>query len=287
MPRNYSTDAVVLGSHKLGDADRVVTLFTADRGKVPTVVKGVRKVKSRFGGRLEPFTQLQVQLHEGRNLHMLTGADTVITHAVVRDEPAALRAALGFIEMLGRATPDFEKRPRSYNLLVNYLLEMDAVAISVRGASVRGAGAQDGVETGAEEEPPSNTHARASGKEPSAGESDFVIITLGAELKLLLLAGFLPHLADCAGCGSKDSLPRFSAEVGGALCENCGGDSFRVAFETLDAMRQLLEKPLAEAVGVDVSERTAREVWRCVREICRYHLGTELKIEPWRITSSQ
>jgi DNA repair protein RecO (recombination protein O) len=69
LPRNYSTEAIVLGSHKLGDADRVVTLFTADRGKVPTVVKGVRKVKSRFGGRLEPFTQLQVQLHEGRNLH--------------------------------------------------------------------------------------------------------------------------------------------------------------------------------------------------------------------------
>lgn len=242
MPRNYSTDAVVLGSHKLGDADRVVTLFTADRGKVPTVVKGVRKVKSRFGGRLEPFTQLQVQLHEGRNLHTLTGADTVKTHAAVRDEPAAYRAALSFIEMLGRATPDFEKRPRSFNLLVNYLKEMDAAAQAVRNA---------------------------------------VVVTLGAELKLLLLAGFLPHLDDCAACGSKEGLPRFSAEVGGALCENCGGDSFQVAPVTLDAMRLLLEKPLSEAGGIGINERTAREVWRCVREICRYHLGADLKIEPW------
>lgn len=257
MPRNYSTEAVVLGSHKLGDADRVVTLFTADRGKVPTVVKGVRKVKSRFGGRLEPFTQLQVQLHEGRNLHTLTGADTVKTHAVVRDEPAAYRAALGFIEMLGRATTDFEKRPRSFNLLVNYLLEMDGAANAARSA-VADAGSAASL------------------------QHNLAVITLGAELKLLLLAGFLPHLDDCAACGSKEALPRFSAEVGGALCENCGGDSFRVAPETLDAMRLLLERPLSETGDIGVDERTAREVWRCVREICRYHLGTDLKIAPFQ-----
>lgn len=257
MPRNYSTEAVVLGSHKLGDADRVVTLFTAGRGKVPTVVKGVRKVKSRFGGRLEPFTQLQVQLHEGRNLHTLTGADTVRTHDVIRDEPAALRAALGFIEMLSRATPDFEKRPRSFNLLVNYLQEMDALALSVRDSSTAG------------------------GRKTATCKQGFVAITLGAELKLLLLAGFLPHLNDCASCGSGGSLPRFSAEVGGALCENCGGDSFRVAPETLDAMRTLLEKPLMAAGSISMDDRAAREVWRCVREICRYHLGADLKIEPW------
>ncbi|MDO8735981.1 MAG: DNA repair protein RecO [Thermoleophilia bacterium] len=276
MPRDYSTDAIVLGSHKLGDADRVVTLFTAARGKVPTVVKGVRKIKSRFGGRLEPFTQLQVQLHEGRNLHTLTGADTVKTHAVIRDDPAALRAALGFIEMLGRATPDFEKLPRSYNLLVNYLLEMDAAALSVRSAR-----AETGKSGQSENELRGNTFGNAAGRDLSASESRFVIITLGAELKLLLLAGFLPHLADCAICGSSGSLPRFSAEIGGALCENCGGESFRVQAETLVAMRGLLETPLAEAGSSDIDERTAREVWRCVREICRYHLGTDLKIEPW------
>jgi len=253
LPRDYSTDAVVLGSHKLRDADRVVTLFTAERGKIPTVVKGVRKVKSRFGGRLEPFTQLQVRLHEGRNLHTLTAADTVKTHAVIRDEPAALRAALGFIEMLGRASTDFEKRPRSYNLLVNYLLEMDEAVRS---------------------------HATSS-EESGMTESPFAVLTLGAELKLLLLAGFLPHIDDCAVCGARDGLPRFSAEVGGAICEDCGGESFRVRAESLEAMRMLLEKPLSEARNLTMDEPVAREVWRCVLEICRYHIGTDLKVAPW------
>ncbi len=248
MARTYSTEAVVMGSHKLGDADRVVTLFTAARGKVPTVVKGVRKVTSRFGGRLEPFTHLQAQLHEGRNLHTLTGADTVRTHAVIRDIPSALKAGLAFIDMLNRATPDFERHPRTFNLLVNYLDEMDAAR--------RNAGGDDG------------------------GVSTFTRITLAAGLKLLLLAGILPHLADCAVCGSGEGLPRFSAQAGGALCEDCAGESFLVLPGTLETMRLLLELPLSGAAGVSMVEQTSREVWRAIREICRFHLGADLRVEP-------
>ena len=269
MARSYFTEAVVLGSHKLGDADRVVTLFTSARGKVPTVVKGVRKVKSRFGGRLEPFTHLQAQLHEGRNLHTLTGADTIRTRSAVRDTSVALKAGLAFIDMLGRTTPDFERRPRSFNLLVNYLDELEAACrrsqAVVSGAVLKETGAPDY-------------------RSAADGETEFPAITLialGAELKLLLLAGFLPHLADCAACGADGDLPRFSAQAGGALCENCAGQSFRVKAQTLEAMRRLLEAPLSGAAGIKMDRQTAGEVWRGIREICRYHLGTDLKVEPW------
>ena len=264
MARTYSTDAIVLGSHKLGDADRIVILFTSARGKVPTVVKGVRKIKSRFGGRLEPFTRLQVQLHEGRNLHTLTGADTVRTYSSIRDTQAALRPGLAFIDMLTRTTPDFEKRPRSFNLLVNYLDEME-------GAS--------------------RSHGRdASAITPSApGDAtrevsevtSFTAITLAAELKLLLLSGFLPHVSDCAVCGAGGELPRFSAPAGGALCDDCPGESFRVESGTLEAMRLLLEAPLSGATGIGMTAQTAHEIWRGIREICRYHLGADLRVEPW------
>ena len=264
MARTYSTDAIVLGSHKLGDADRVVTIYTSARGKVPTVVKGVRKVNSRFGGRLEPFTHLQVQLHEGRNLHTLTGADTVKTYSAIRDTPPALKGGLAFIDMLARTAPDFEKRPRSFNLLVNFLDEMES---ECRKFSKGEAGAPV-VETSS---PPATPPAM----------TPFTLITLAAELKLLLLAGFLPHLADCAVCGAAGELPRFSAQAGGALCENCGGESFRVGAETLEAMRLLLETPLSGAAAAGMEMQTAHEVWRSIHEICRYHLGTDLRVEPW------
>jgi len=253
MPRTYSTEAVVLGSHKLGDADRIVTLFTRDHGKTPTVVKGVRKIRSRFGGRLEPFTHLNVQLHEGRNLHTLTSADTIRTHAALRDNPESLRAGLAFVDMLGRATAEVERRPRTFNLVINYLDVMEKLNSEDTGA--------------------------ASGS--SAARQGLISTTLGAELKLLMLTGFLPHLANCASCGTANSLPRFSAQAGGALCENCGGESFEVSGPALEIMRRLLEKPLSESASTTLTMETASEVWSCIREICRYHLGVDLKVKPW------
>jgi len=257
LSRDYSTEAVVLGSHKLGDSDRVITLFTEARGKVPTVVKGVRKVKSRFGGRLEPFTQLQVRLHEGRNLHVLTGADTMKTHSRLRDTQAALKSGLAFIDMLNRATTDFEYSPRTFNLMVNYLDEMERCC-----------------------------HRRKQDRQSGDTSTDrdplvFTRITLGAELKLLLLAGFLPHLAHCSVCGSQASLTRFSAPSGGALCDNCHGESFHVATKSIMAMSQLLEKPLTDASDLVIDDVVAQEIWRAIREICRYHLGSDLRVEPW------
>lgn len=263
MPRNYATEAIVLGSHKLGDADRVVTLFTRERGRVPTVVKGVRKIKSRFGGRLEPLSHLTVQLHEGRNLHTLTGADTVRTHAALRDDPVSLQACLALVDMLGRVSQEFEQRPRTFNLLLNYLEEMERVIpVEFTDGAVVDAGSQ-----ATEDWPPARRR--------------IIAVTLGAELKLLLLAGFLPHLANCAACGSEGELPRFSAAAGGALCGDCGGESFTISAGALESMRLLLEKPLSEADVVKLDERTAGEVWNSIREICRYHLGIDLKVKPW------
>lgn len=253
MPRTYSTEAVVLGSHKLGDADRVVTLFTRDHGKTPAVVKGVRKIRSRFGGRLEPFTHLAVQLHEGRNLHTLTGADTIRTHAALRDDSASLRAGLAFVDMLGRATAEFERRPRTFNLVINYLDVMEKLRSEDTVAASRSPAARQGM----------------------------ISSTLGAELKLLLLTGFLPHLANCASCGAEDYLPRFSAQAGGALCENCSAESFDVSRPALETMRRFLEKPLSESAANTLTMESASEVWNCIREICRYHLGVDLRVKPW------
>ena len=259
MQRDYSTDAVVLGSHKLREADRVVTLFTADRGKVPTVVKGVRKIGSRFGGRLEPFTELKVRLNEGRNLHTLTGADTVRTGAAIRDRPAALKAGLSFIDLLARETNDLERRPRTYNLLVNFLGVLGEAA---------GSGMTDGGAAGV-----------SGNGEAGRGAA---LLALGAELKLLLLAGYLPHLSGCSVCGGDDRLPvKFSAREGGALCADCHGDSFPIAPEALATMRRLLEQPLTAAAALETDDRCQRQMWQAIREICRYHLGVDLRVEPW------
>ena len=73
--RLYRDRAVVLRQHKLGEADRIVTLLTRDHGLVRAVAKGVRRTRSKFGSRLEPFAHIDVQLHPGRNLDIVTPAE--------------------------------------------------------------------------------------------------------------------------------------------------------------------------------------------------------------------
>ena len=72
----YRDEAIVLRTHKLGEADRIITLLTRHHGRVRAVAKGVRRTTSKFGSRLEPFTHVDLQLAEGRNLDIITQAET-------------------------------------------------------------------------------------------------------------------------------------------------------------------------------------------------------------------
>src|SRR5665647_2383871 len=83
----YRDAAIVLRAQKLGEADRIVTLLTRQRGKVRAVAKGVRRTKSRFGARLEPFMVVDVQLYEGRSLDTVTQAETLAPYGdpIARD----------------------------------------------------------------------------------------------------------------------------------------------------------------------------------------------------------
>ena len=78
-------EAIVLRSIRYGEADRVLHLYTRERGRVGAVAKGVRRVRSRFGGRLEPLFRVDLVMHEGRGeLCTVTSASTVNAHATLR-----------------------------------------------------------------------------------------------------------------------------------------------------------------------------------------------------------
>src|ERR671910_2949595 len=79
--RTTKTEAVVLRSIRFGEADCVLHLYTLAKGRVGAIAKGVRKTKSRFGARLEPFSHAELLLHEGRGeLHTVRGADLIRSH---------------------------------------------------------------------------------------------------------------------------------------------------------------------------------------------------------------
>src|SRR4051795_1729224 len=85
----YRDEAVVLRVHKLGEADRIVTLLTRRYGRVRAVGKGVRRTTSRFGARLEPFSHVDIQMHLGRSLDVVTQVESLHAYGerIVDDYP--------------------------------------------------------------------------------------------------------------------------------------------------------------------------------------------------------
>src|SRR5215210_1694256 len=118
MPGSFKTEAIVLRSIRYGEADRILHLYSRERGRIGAVAKGVRRPKSRFGGRLEPLFRVNLVLHEGRGeLCTVTAAETVHAHGALREGRAALARATEACEGVLRLFDSSEPNIPAYNLL--------------------------------------------------------------------------------------------------------------------------------------------------------------------------
>ena len=117
---------IVLRSFPFGEADRVVVLLSPNRGKVRAVAKGVRRTKSRFGGRLEPFTHVDVVLYEGRNLDTLTAATTIDSFPKLRADLDKVVAAGTMVEVADAVAQQDEGSRRLFLLLQRGLKALEA-----------------------------------------------------------------------------------------------------------------------------------------------------------------
>ena len=121
----YRDEGVVLRTHKLGEADRIVVLFTRGRGKVRAVAKGVRRTRSKFGSRLEPGSIVNLQLYEGRNLDIVTQAERAANLDRLRSDLERYGRAAVLLETIDSATEDREANPAIYKLLTGALRELE------------------------------------------------------------------------------------------------------------------------------------------------------------------
>jgi DNA repair protein RecO (recombination protein O) len=121
----YREQAVVLRTWKLGEADRIVVLMTQGQGKVRAVAKGVRKTKSRFGGRLEPFSHVDLSLYRGRELDIVTQAEVVAPFRTLREDYDRVVAGTAILEAVDQVAQEREAAVRIYLLLVRALRALD------------------------------------------------------------------------------------------------------------------------------------------------------------------
>jgi len=202
----------VLRTIRYGEADRVLHLYTRDRGRVAAMAKGVRRTRTRFGGRLEPFFRLDMVLYEGRSeLLTVTSAETVAAHPRLREHAGALDAAARACDAVGRLFETTEPHPAIYHLLTNELALLDADAAR---------------------------HATRANQ-------------LAFRLKLLLGAGLAPQLAACANCGTREHITGFSGAAGGVVCSACEASAFPLDADAHAFLVEALGRPLAETPGAE------------------------------------
>ena len=128
----YREQGVVLRTYKLGEADRIVHVLTPGRGKVRCVAKGVRRTQSRLGGRMEPYSLVDLQLYEGRNLDIVTQASLLTSFNELRTDFDLSVCAAGVVEAADRIAQEDENTNRLFLLVVEALRRLAAVPTDPR-----------------------------------------------------------------------------------------------------------------------------------------------------------
>lgn len=179
--RLYRDRAVVLRQHKLGEADRIVTLLTREHGLVRAVAKGVRRTRSKFGARLEPFAYIDVQLHPGRNLDIVTQVQAIDSFAAdIVNDYGRYTVACAILETAERlAGEERAPMPPLHGLTV---------------AALR---------------------AVADGSRPRELVLDAYL------LRAMGIAGWAPALTECARCATAGPHRAFHVAAGGSVCVHC------------------------------------------------------------------
>ena len=197
----YRDEAIVLRTHKLGEADRIITLLTRQHGRVRAVAKGVRKTTSRWGSRLEPFTHVDLQLAVGRSLDIVTQAETIEPFAAgLGNDYDRYTSGTVMLETADRlVTEEGQPAVQHFLLLVGGL------------------------------------RAMTSGERRPHQVLDSYL------LRSLAVAGYAPSFSHCARCGDEGPHRSFSPSAGGALCADCRvPGSASPAPATLDVLGALL-----------------------------------------------
>jgi DNA repair protein RecO (recombination protein O) len=239
--RTYKTEAIVLRSLRFSEADRILHLYTARRGRIGAIAKGVRKTKSRFGARLEPLSHVELMLHEGSGeLQTITGVELLRSHHAAREDNYRLGVGLIGAEAMLRLHGEPEANERAFGALARFLDLLDEVL-------------------------------------PAEGRPALDPLALSFQLKLLWLAGYLPHLTSCVECGSNGELVAFSARAGGAVCAEHSANALRLSPEGISGIEQLLSTPLADAAAAGLGDRARRDALSVITSSYEEHGGFRLR----------
>jgi DNA repair protein RecO (recombination protein O) len=238
----YKVEAIVLKARNLGEADKILTLLTKNQGKLDAVAKGVRKIKSKNRGAVQPFSQSRIMLYQGKSMDTVTQCELISGFPKIRDNLDRLAYAGYIMELTTWILPEKEPQQEVYFLLLAILHLLQ----------------------------------KAESKEL------IQLITRIYEVRLLNMLGYQPVLEVCANCGQpvKTGKIGFSPPMGGILCYNCLAEAPQVLPITqgLRIVWQLLTKiNLTNIHRLKLREEELLALEKTLQSFMEYHLEHRMK----------
>ena len=257
--RSYPIEAIVLKRTDIGEADRILTLFTPSKGKMRAVAKGIRRPISKKAGHLELLNRSQLQVALGRNLDIITQAEGRENFLHLRNELWHMTCGFYIVELVDCFVEDSTPHLAIYALLLEALRYLDADASALLQ--------QRAQKTELTHEPiDEHGHTR--------------LLLRYFELHLLSAIGYEPVLRHCAHCAN-ELLPEengFRASLGGALCAQCSRFWDRhLSLNALKVLRFLQQRKWVEASYLNLDSKLQVELEAVMHDLLRFHLERDLK----------
>lgn len=241
MP-TYKAKAIVLNTFKLGEADKIVILFSGSRGKIRAVAKGARKTKSKFGGTLEPFTVAELLLYEGKSLDVVQQTDIIMSFKEIRADLEKLKYGSVMLELIDKVAQEGEESHDAFSLLLAALQCL---------------------------------------KDTDGDYQTLLTIFQLKMMTVLGYKPHLARCPACSGpLPEKEKQYVFSLKYGGMLCDGCRGkdpDAVTVSAPTRAHIEKALDTPLARWRELDFSAENVKGIARLTELFVAYHLDRQLK----------
>lgn len=267
---SYSTEAIVLKRSDMGEADRLLTLFTPSKGKYHAIAKGTRRPVSKMAGHLDLLCRSQLQLALGRNLDIVTQAEGRENFLHLRNDLWHMTCGFYLAELVDRFVEDRTQHYDIYALLLDTLRYLDADANALQ--QLRNA------HNGDIERKNGGTGDQPLTSQQEEGKTRLLLRYF--ELRLLMAIGYEPILQTCAHCASeiRPEENGFRASLGGILCPQCSRLwERRLSLDALKILRYMQRASWKEVSRLRPDARQHNELEAIMYDLLRYHLERDLK----------
>lgn len=289
--RLYRSDVVVMRRQDLGEADRILTLYSPTHGKLRAVAKGARRPKSRLGGHVELFTHVNVLVAQGRNLDIVTQAETVRAYPNIRTGLWRAAYAAYAVELVDGFTEERLENEPIFDLLLQMLNTLEVwepVGVSVGAPTAAFARAPGGVPAPDVDAPDGTsrevreTSSQFKATDTADSMTSVELSLRNFELRLLGHLGYAPELFRCVQCGEqlRPGEHRFSPPGGGMLCAGCAESQpagLPISVNAIKAMRLMSQESFGVFRRLRLPAETALEVERVLRSHISYILDRQLR----------